>query len=317
MKIKHMITVITFNPSIDRLYNVDTFEIGSVQRANFVNPTAGGKGLNVAKVLNKLGEDINCIGFLGGFNGEYIKSELTKIGIKNKFTQIEEETRICLNIIDSENKSTEILESGPNISKQELEEFEKNLDKVLCTTKVLVASGSLPNGLPKDYYFRIGNLCKEKNIKFILDSSGESLKLGLNSKPFFIKPNTDELEALSGVKIKNIDDIINIAKSILLTGTENICVSMGKYGMVLVNKEFIYKVEIPNINIINTVGSGDSSIAGIALGIFNEYDLIDTLKLANACGMSNAMHMSTGDIELEDIKKFIDEIKVYKYICKS
>lgn len=312
-----MITVITFNPSIDRLYKLDTFKIGSIQRANFVNPTAGGKGLNVAKVLKKLGENVNCVGFLGGFNGEYIKSELNKISIENNFTQIQEETRICLNIIDSQNKSTEVLESGPNIKQEEIIEFEKNLNEVLDKTKVLVASGSLPSGLPKDYYLKIGNLCKEKNIKFILDSSGESLKLGINSKPFLIKPNTDELESLSGIKIKSIDDIINIAKSILLAGIENICVSMGKDGMVLVNKDFIYKVEIPKIDIVNTVGSGDSSIAGISLGILKGYDLKDTLKLANACGMSNAMHMATGDIDLEDVKKFVDEIKVYKYICKN
>lgn len=310
-----MITVITFNPSIDRLYKLDKFEIGSVQRANFVNPTAGGKGLNVAKVLKKLGEDVNCIGFLGGFNGKYIKSELDKIGIKNNFTQIKEESRICLNIIDSNNKSTEILESGPNITKEEIDEFENYLSEVLEKTEILVASGSLAKGLPKDYYLRIGNLCRQKNIKFILDSSGESLKLGINSKPYLIKPNIDELENLSKVKIKNVDDIINISRSILLTGVENVCVSMGKDGMVLVNKDFVYKVEIPNIKIVNTVGSGDSSIAGFSLGTLKGYDLKDTLKISNACGMSNAMHISTGDVNLEDINKFIDEIKVYEYVC--
>ena len=134
-----MISVITFNPSIDRLYKLDKFKIGSVQRAEFVNPTAGGKGLNVAKVLRKLGEDVNCIGFLGGFNGEYIKSQLKEIGIENKFTNIKEETRICLNIIDSNNLSTEVLEKGPNISQEEMHRFEEDLECVLKDTNVLVA----------------------------------------------------------------------------------------------------------------------------------------------------------------------------------
>jgi tagatose 6-phosphate kinase len=312
-----MITVITFNPSIDRLYKIDKFEIGSVQRANFVNATAGGKGLNVAKVLKKLGQDVNNIGFLGGFNGEYIKKQLKDMGIENKFTKIEEETRICLNIIDENNISTEVLENGPNITKEEVDEFEKNLNEILDKTKVLVASGSLARGLPKDYYLKIGNLCKKKGIKFILDSSGESLKLGIKSKPYLIKPNTDELEYLSGIKIKDVDDVINIAKSILLEGVENVCISMGKHGMVLVNKDFVYKVEIPKIDIVNTVGSGDSSIAGFSLGILRGYDLKRTLKLSNACGMSNAMHISTGDINLEDINNFIDEIKVYEYVYKN
>lgn len=312
-----MITVITFNPSIDRLYKLERFEIGSVQRANLVNPTAGGKGLNVAKVLKKLGEDINCIGFLGGFNGEYIKSQLKSIGIENKFTDIKEETRICLNIIDSNNISTEILEKGPNVSEEEIVKFENDLEEILKDTEVLVASGSLSRGLPVDYYLKIGNICNQKNIKFILDTSGESLKLGIKSSPYLIKPNMDELEFLSGIKIKTIDDIINISKKILLTGVKNVCVSMGKDGMILVNKDFVYKVEIPKIDVVNTVGSGDSSIAGFALGIARKYDLKETLKLANACGMSNVMHISTGDINLEDIEKFIDQINVYEHNCKN
>lgn len=312
-----MISVITFNPSIDRLYKLDKLEIGSVQRADLVNPTAGGKGLNVAKVLRKLGEDVNCIGFLGGFNGEYIKSKLKDIGIENKFTSIQEETRICLNIMDSNNVSTEVLEKGPNISKEEINRFEKDLEEVLKDTNVLVASGSLAKGLPIDYYFKIGEICNQRNIKFILDSSGESLRLGMNSSPYLIKPNIDELENLSGAKIKSIEEIISVAESMLSSGVKNICVSMGKDGMVFINKDYIYKVEIPKIEVVNPVGSGDSSIAGFALGIAKGYDLENTLKLANACGMSNAMNISTGSINLDDINKFIDEIKVNEYVKKT
>lgn len=312
-----MISVITFNPSIDRLYKLDKLEIGSVQRADLVNPTAGGKGLNVAKVLRKLGEDVNCIGFLGGFNGEYIKSKLKDIGIENKFTPIQEETRICLNIMDLNNVSTEVLEKGPNISKEEINRFEKDLEEVLKDTRVLVASGSLAKGLPIDYYFKIGEICNQRNIKFILDSSGESLRLGMNSSPYLIKPNIDELENLSRAKIKSIEDIISVAESMLSSGVKNICVSMGKYGMVFINKDYIYKVEIPKIEVVNPVGSGDSSIAGFALGIAKGYDLENTLKLANACGMSNAMNISTGSINLDDINKFIDEIEVNEYVKKT
>lgn len=309
-----MITIITFNPSIDRLYKIDKFEVGSVQRANFVNPTAGGKGLNVAKVLNKLGADINCIGFLGGFNGDYIRSQLEKASITNNFTQVKEETRICLNIIDSNGISTEVLENGPVIDKEEILNFEKVLSECLKNTKVLVASGSLAKGLPKDYYFKIGQLCKEKNIKYILDTSGESLKLGLKSKPYLIKPNIEELKAISGKELSSLDEIVNISKEILLKDVKNVCVSLGKDGMIFINENNIYNVEIPKIKALNTVGSGDSSIAGFALGISKGYEIKDTLKLANACGISNAMHLSTGDINLDDVNELIDKIKVYDYI---
>lgn len=308
-----MITVITFNPSIDRLYNLDTFQVGFVQRANFVNPTPGGKGLNVAKVIKKLGETPTCLGFIGGFNGAYIEHEIECIGLSNKFTKIDGETRICLNIIDANGVSTEILEKGPTVSKNDIEEFERTLKEVLVNTKVLVASGSLLQGLPKEYYFTIGKICERENIKFILDTSGISLELALDSNIYLIKPNKDELEALSKRNINSKEDAIDAAKKLLNRGIKNICVSMGKDGMILINEDNIYEVEVPKIEVLNPVGSGDSSIAGFAYGILKEYNIKDCLRLANACGMSNALYMETGYIETDDIETFIKDISIVEY----
>ncbi|MGL5753176.1 MAG: 1-phosphofructokinase family hexose kinase, partial [Paraclostridium sp.] len=158
---------------------------------------------------------------------------------------------------------------------------------------------------------------KEKNVKFILDSSGDSLKLALDSKPYLIKPNTHELEALTKIRVTNIDDAIIAARKLLSTGAKNVCVSMGKDGMILLNENELYIVQIPKIDVINTVGSGDSCIAGFAYGLLKGYDFEKTLKLANACGMSNAMHLATGDINLDHIDKLVKEIKVESYICKK
>lgn len=308
-----MLTIITFNPSIDRLYKLDTFGVGSVQRANFVNPTAGGKGLNVAKVVKKLGETPTCLGFLGGFNGDYIESEIEKIGLKNEFTKIDGETRICLNIIDKNGVSTEVLEKGPIVNEENIKLFEDKLEVVLKNTNVLVASGSLLSGLPKEYYSKVSKLCNERGIKFILDTSGQSLELALDSNIYLIKPNQDELEYLTKLKINSKKDAINAARNLIDRGIENVCVSMGKDGMILLNKDSIYEVEIPKIDALNPIGSGDSSIAGFAYGIIKNYDLEECLKLANACGMSNALYMETGNIELDDIKNFRSSIKINKY----
>ncbi|MBO3444872.1 1-phosphofructokinase [Clostridium sp. CCUG 7971] len=308
-----MLTIITFNPSIDRLYKLDTFEVGSVQRAKFVNPTAGGKGLNVAKVVKKLGETPTCLGFLGGFNGNYIESKIEKIGLKNEFTKIYGETRICLNIIDKNGVSTEVLEKGPIVNDENIKIFEDKLEAVLKDTKVLVASGSLLSGLPKEYYSKIGKLCNDKGIKFILDTSGKPLELALDSNIYLIKPNQDELEYLTKSKINSKEDAINAARNLIDRGIENVCVSMGKDGMILLNKDSVYEVEIPKIDVLNPVGSGDSSIAGFAYGVIKNYDLEECLKLANACGMSNALYMETGNIELDDIKNFKSSIKINKY----
>ena len=308
-----MIATITFNPAIDTLYKLDTFNIGSVKRADYVNKTPGGKGLNVSKVLKILGETPNCLGFLGGYNGLYIKEEIEKIGLKNEFIQINGETRICLNIIDKNNVSTEILEKGPTVDRDNIKEFEMNLRKILKTTKVLVASGSLLQGLPQNYYKTVGDICKEENVKFILDTSGKYLESALETDIYLIKPNTDELEALTNIKIECKEDAINAAHILLDKGVENVCVSMGKDGMILLNKENIYEVKIPTIDIKNTVGSGAASIAGFAFGVLNDYSIKDCLKLSNACGMSNALYIETGKIEIEDIKIFIKEIEVKKY----
>ena len=308
-----MIATITFNPAIDTLYKLDSFNIGSVKRVDYVNKTPGGKGLNVAKVLNTLGETPTCLGFLGGYNGLYIKEEIEKIGLKNEFTEINGETRTCLNIIDKNNISTEILEKGPVVDSDNIKAFEEKLRRVLKDTKILVASGSLLQGLPNDYYKTIGDICKETNVKFILDTSGKYLENAFGTDIYLIKPNNDELENLTNIKIECSADAINAAKILLDKGVENVCVSLGKDGMILLNKENIYEVNIPVIDIKNTVGSGDASIAGFAFGLLNDYSLEECLKLSNGCGMSNALYIETGKIEVEDIKIFIEDIQVKKY----
>lgn len=307
-----MITVITFNPAIDRFYKVDKFEKGFVHRANFVNPTPGGKGINVAKVLKKLGNNPTCLGFLGGYNGEYIKEKIKNIGIVDEFTKIDGETRICLNIVDENKTSTEVLEKGPSVTSEDIESFEKKLREVLKDTKILIASGSLIEGLPIDYYKKLGYICRENNVKFILDASSKVLELALDENVYLIKPNNDELKALTQIEINSKEDAINAGKILLKKGVENICISMGKDGMILLNSDSIYNVEIPGIDIVNTVGSGDASIAGFAHGLINGYEIEDCLRLSNACGMSNALYIDTGRVEVDDIKVFTNEMKVSK-----
>ena len=309
-----MITILTFNPSIDRMYRVSDLNIGQIQRVKTANATAGGKGLNVTKVCKILGEDPLAMGFLGGFNGEYIKDELEKLEIRSKFTPINQETRNCLNIIDDSLNSTELLEKGPVLEFDDLRNFEKDLESVLEDTQILVASGSYCQNMPIDYYKRIGHICKKNNIKFILDTSGESLKVALESNPYLIKPNADEIKQLLNINIEAKDELIDAARKLLNMGAKNVCVSLGKDGMIYLNENELYEVKVPKIKAVNTVGSGDSTIAGFSVGILRGYDTVELLKLANACGMSNALNIETGFINLSDINKFMKEITVNKLI---
>lgn len=307
-----MITILTFNPSIDRMYRVNTIDIGEVQRVSSVSSTAGGKGLNVTKVCKILGEEPLAMGFLGGFNGEYIKNELAKMDIKTKFTKIDQETRNCLNIIEDNLTSTEFLEKGPVIDADDLIKFEEDLKDILKDTKILVASGSYCQNMPLDYYKKIGSICEEHNIKFILDTSGESLKVALESKPYLIKPNGDEIKQLLNVDVESKEEIISAAKELLNMGAQNVCISLGKDGMVFLNNEEVFEVTIPKVNAVNTVGSGDSTIAGFSVGISRGYDIVDTLKLANACGISNALNVKTGFVILEEVEKYSQLVDVKK-----
>lgn len=310
-----MITILTFNPSIDRMYKVNSIEIGEVQRVISTNSTAGGKGLNVTKVCKILGEEPLAMGFLGGFNGEYIKNELKKLEIKNKFTDINQETRNCLNIIEDNLTSTEFLEKGPVIDAKDLIKFEEDLEGVLDETKILVASGSYCQNMPLDYYKIIGEICKNHNIKFILDTSGEALKVALESNPYLIKPNTDEIKQLLNINVESKEEIISAGMKLLEMGAQNVCISLGKDGMVYLNNDEIYEVTVPKVEVVNTVGSGDSTIAGFSVGVLRNYETVELLKLANSCGISNAMNIETGFVKLEEIEKYSEQVQVKKLEC--
>ena len=307
-----MITTITFNPSIDRMYKVNSMNIGEVQRVVSANATAGGKGINVTKVCKILQEEPLAMGFLGGYNGEFIKEELRKLDIKNKFTKIKQETRNCLNIITDDKVSTEFLEKGPIIESHDLEKFENDIKEVIKDTKILVASGSYCQNIPLNYYEKIGNLCRENNVKFILDTSGEPLKVALKSKPYLIKPNIDEIKQLLDIDIESRDEVICAGKKLIEMGAENVCISLGKDGMIYLNEGEVYEVKVPKIEAVNTVGSGDSTIAGFSVGILRGYEVEELLKLSNACGISNALNIETGFVNLEEVEKYKDLVKVTK-----
>lgn len=307
-----MITTITFNPSIDRMYRVSSMNIGEVQRVVNAKATAGGKGINVTKVCKILQEEPLAMGFLGGYNGEFIKEELRKLDIKNKFTKINQETRNCLNIITDDKVSTEFLEKGPILEDGDLEKFENDIKEVMKSTKILVASGSYCQNIPLDYYEKIGNLCRENNVKFILDTSGEALKVALKSKPYLIKPNTDEIKQLLNIDIESRDEVISAGKKLIEMGAENVCISLGKDGMIYLNAEEVYEAKVPKIEAVNTVGSGDSTIAGFSVGILRGYEIEELLKLSNACGISNALNIETGFVSLEEVEKYKDLVKVTK-----
>lgn len=307
-----MILTITLNPSVDIAYQLDTFHLDTVNRVEKVQKTAGGKGLNVTRVLKQVGEDVVATGFIGGEIGSYVKKQLTRNDIKNSFVEIGNETRNCIAVLH-DGQQTEILEQGPTIQEHEALNFIEHLEIILNNVEVVVISGSLPKGLASNYYVEIVELCKQYDVAVVLDCSGEALKKVLESqqKPTVIKPNTEELSQLIG---KNITDDIQELKSVLsgqlFQGIEWIVVSLGAKGAFAKHNDTFYRVKIPKINVVNPVGSGDSTVAGIAASLAHALPDVGLLKNANVLGMLNAQEEQTGYVNLEHSEVLYSQIEV-------
>ena len=305
-----MILTVTANPAIDRVYFINGFEIGKVHRADRISCSAGGKGLNVARVAHIIGRETAAMGFVGGYTGEFIKSEIEKQGIKNLFTDIEEETRTCINISDENGASGEILEAGPKVSEEEGQRFISDDSAYIKDYDIICVSGSLPRGLTSDFYAELSRIAKEKGKKIIIDTSGKTLEEILCANPYMVKPNEDELSALMNKEITTDDDIKDALFYLKEKGVEVPLLSLGKDGAAAMIDGCCYKFLTQPVKVVNAVGSGDSTVAGIAAGLDMGYSLEDAIKLGMATGTANTQFEQTGMVTKELVDKFFSQIRV-------
>jgi len=305
-----MILTVTPNPCIDRVYFVNEFQMGEVHRPESFSCTAGGKGLNVSRVAHLMGENTVAMGFVGGFNGEFIKSEITKQKISNNFTQIDGETRICVNISDKNGLSGEILEHGPTITGIEKEEFLRAFEKEVINSTIICAAGSLPKGLDASFYTELVRIAKKYSKKIVTDASGKTLDEVIKAQPFMVKPNRYELSLLMNREITSIEDVKKALIFLRDCGVELPLATLGKDGAVAYTDGKFYKFSSPEVEVINTVGSGDSSVAGIAVGISRGMSIIDSVKLGMAAGTANTQFPETGVVTPELVEKYYKEILV-------
>lgn len=310
-----MIVTVTLNPSIDISYPLDRLKLDTVNRVEQVTKTAGGKGLNVTRVIHDLGGDVLATGVLGGFHGAFIADQLEQAGIQQNFTLIKEESRDSIAILH-EGKQTEILEAGPTVSEEEQTSFMEKFKKLLEKAEIVTISGSLAKGFPTNFYQYLVQLAQEQDVKVLVDTSGESLRQVLlgEAKPYLIKPNLEELEALLDQKfsLKAVEELEAVLSQPLFAGIEWIVVSLGKEGAIAKHREAFYRVSIPTIEAINPVGSGDATIAGFAFAAAQAYSPEDSLKLCMACGMANAQEQRTGQVNPANVKSHFEQIQVKK-----
>ena len=306
-----MIYTITFNPALDYITQVENFKIGEINRTKTETILPGGKGLNVSIVLKNLEIENTALGFIAGFTGEELIKKLEAKGVKTDFVKVEEGfTRINIKISSiSGNKveETALNGSGPQIVQKHIEELFNKLDKV-TTEDVVVLSGSVPKNISKDIYREICKKLSEKGITFVVDSTQELLMSVLEYNPFLIKPNKEELEETLNCKISNKEDIVNAAKELKKLGAQNILVSLGKDGALLLTKEdkVLYS-KAPKGEIVNTVGSGDSMVAGFLAGYYKTKDYEYALKTGVAAGSASAfsIELATKDDVEELLKQLV------------
>lgn len=310
-----MIVTVTMNPSIDISYPLETLKIDTVNRVPVARKTAGGKGLNVTRVIHELEGEVVATGLLGGHHGAYIEEQLNQEGIDHQFSKIAGETRNSIAILHDNGKQTEILEAGPSVTDEELVGFEQQLDALLKKASLVTLSGSLTKGVPVDYYCQLLSLAKKYGVRTLLDTSGASLKASLKheDKPYLIKPNTEEIAALMGQDFA-IDDMESVKKILsdpLFEGVEWIVISLGSQGALVKRNALFYRVEIPKIAVVNPVGSGDATIAGLAFALDAHLSDEEVLKYGMVTGMLNAMESKTGHINIENLAELKEQIKVH------
>lgn len=283
------ILIVSLNTAIDRIIYLPNFKLGQISRATEVIEQAGGKAVNVARALVRLGHKVLLIGFRGGFTGQQIHQNLNESNIPSSLIPISGNSRNCYIFIDKTTKQeTVVNEPGPEITALEFKEFSKTLSSYLPSAEMLICSGSLPRGVSLDSYKQFVELANNNSIPALVDASGEALKLALQAKPYLIKPNHLEAEELLGKQF-TISEALSAAREIYKFGLNLGLISLGNYGAVGVWKDGEIFLPAPKIEAINSVACGDAFLAGCALAILSGKNMEEVICSAIAAGTANAL----------------------------
>ena len=306
-----MIYTITFNPSIDYIVSVDHFKIGAVNRVSKEYLLPGGKGINVSIVLNNLGIDNVALGFIAGFTGNEIKNRIeTDFHVKTDFIDVQNGySRINFKMKSDE--ESEVNGNGPTIDREHINQLYSKLN-ALKAGDILVLSGSIPNCVSNDIYNLIMKELKDKGIKIVVDATGDLLMKVLENKPFLIKPNNHELGEMFHVKLSDKKDIIKYAKKLQELGAENVLISMAGDGALFICQNGkVYFSEAPKGVVKNSVGAGDSMVAGFIAGYVQKDNYLDAFKMGVATGSASAF--SENLATKEEVEKLFHSIQEVEY----
>ena len=300
-----MIYTCTIAPSLDYTTFLTELRLGELNRSSQVFYYPGGKGINVSRVLSRLGTSSIALGYIGGFTGQYITDFLKKEGIQTDFIQTEDITRINLKIKAAE--ESELNGPGPSISEVQQSEL---LEKVQTMTSGdwFVLAGSLTDSIQTSFFEELAAICEKNNVKFVLDTSGSALKELIHTKPFLIKPNLEELGELFNIEISTKEEAFYFAKKLVGKGIQHVIVSMGGEGALLVTKNLALLAEAPKGQVVNTVGAGDSLVAGFLASFMKDENATDAFRYGVASGSATAF--SSDLCEKSDVDQLLEQITI-------
>ena len=296
-----MIFTITFNPALDYVIKTDDFRVGREHRTDNGSFFCGGKGINVSTVLNELSVKSVALGFIAGFTGKEIELRLRSSGIETDFVELKSGIS-RVNVKVRSDSETDINTAGPDIDADDLDDLYKKIYRI-TDGDTLIVSGSVPAGLPKTVYEDILLKLKDKDVRFVVDAVGDFLMNALGCRPFLIKPNNDELADIFGYPIDSVEKATECARVLQQKGAKNVLVSMGEKGSVLLDENGkIHFMRSYGGHAVNTVGAGDSMVAGFVAGYIKTGDFSYALKLGTAAGSATALSLGLTD------RKKIDEM---------
>lgn len=294
-----MILTVTLNPAVDKTCYINELIQGQVNRLRSVNSIAGGKGVNVTKILRQFNYPVTAMGFVGGHAGQLIQDRLVEMGAECHFTHIQDDTRVSTNIIADNGYVTEILEPGPVISDEQMSRFLKEYERQLQRAEIVVLSGSIPQGVDVNVYETLIVMGKDAGCKVFLDTSGEALKYGAKAIPYLMKPNKKELEYLVGRKLQKEEEIKKEIEKLLDSGVKKVIVSMGAKGFLYGDAEGVI-VQKPNkVRAINTVACGDSLVASYCMSETEGVERTMAAKRAAALAAANAASTISAQIPMD------------------
>lgn len=307
-----MIYTVTLNPAVDRELTVGSIVFGTVLRASAWRVDCGGKGFNVARMLKSLGVASVALGFAAGKAGEMLSDKLHSLGIETDFVWVDGETRTNVSIVGSEDgKYLKVNEPGPTIAPGDLDQLREKIVSRVRSGDWWVLAGSLPPGVPDEFYGEMIRVIQGAGAYVFLDTSSKALKKSCSASPLLVKPNDEEAGVLTGLPVRSVGEIAAAARSIQEMGPKNVIVSLGKYGaMVITDGHTSWKAISPTIREGNPTGAGDSMVAGVIWGLSEGAELPEALCRGIACGAATASLPGTAVGSLEQVNSLLREVRL-------